>query len=93
MRKSDIIRRNRISRIKRHARINILRAENPALDALFVQLRKGKAPNVLEMMSALSEVSTLFSDADSASCVPHPDENRCLSGYLDPASEQRCQNC
>lgn len=93
MRKSEIIKQNRIDRIRRHARIEALRVQNPALDALFVKLRTSTAPNFIEVMSAISEVSTLYPNADSASCEPRRDENRESSVSLCPLPDSRCLNC
>lgn len=69
------------------------KSKHSALNNLFEQLSEGQTPDFLQMMNALSDVSTIFPDTDSASCASIVGQNGGCPVYLDPASEKRCQNC
>lgn len=69
MKKSDFIKQNKIRKIRHHAKIDILRAENPALDSLFQKLRTSTAPNFIDVMAAISNVSNLYPESEQG-CDP-----------------------
>jgi len=93
MGKKGLIKLNKIRKIRHHARIDVLRAENPALEALFLQLHTATAPNFLDIMAAISEIATLFPEHDSSSCVPQEDENRGYPVSSYPTEQSRCPDC
>jgi len=63
------------------------------LDRLFEQLSAGQTPDFLQMMSALSDVSTMFPDGDSASLVDAGLENSSKSIPNYPFFQPRCSGC
>ncbi len=65
----------------------------PDLNHLFEQFKAGKMPNVLEVIAAISDISTLYPEYDSEPCALADVQNREFAGYLCPPDDNRCPNC
>jgi len=69
------------------------KSEHENLDQLFEQLSKGETPNFLQMMAALSDVSTIFPETQEAVSLSTQPENAVCQASLYPDAGIRCSNC
>ena len=63
------------------------------LDQLFKQLSKGETPNFLQMMAAISDVSTIFPEPQEAVSPSSQPENVVCQASLGADAGIRCSNC
>jgi len=63
------------------------------LDRLFELLQAGQTPDFLQMMSALSDVSTMFPDRDSASQATAGSQKSDKGIVKYPFFQPRCSGC
>lgn len=66
------------------------KSELQNLDSLFQQLSAGQTPNFFEMMSALSDVSTIWPDNQQATPQSCGEQNRECLVSLYPNFQPRC---
>jgi len=62
-----------------------------ALNQVFEGLAKGQVPSFLEMMSALSDVSNIMTEADSQALRPPESKKSC--SFVAEHPETRCRAC
>lgn len=65
----------------------------PDLNQLFEMLAAGRMPNFLEVMSALSDISTIFPEVSCSSQELPGDKKGADPPYLYPPEQNRCPSC